>query len=341
MAIYSVIWNQTKDTYTREDVTNQLPVLTLSQPITGGILYENDTLSISGTASEADIGNSVTIRYQINAGASRAIKAFISDGSTAEAFTKQLTFKGGALYDGTTQVASGLVDGVGYVLKVWATDDQGGVSSPIERTFYVVPNRAPSLTVDTPTIEGLIDNDTFTISGTYGDQDGNDVTVAYRINGGNSVQVASGTSGDYDFTVKFGQLVVGTNAVTVEATDSYGAKTSKTVRLNKAEVIADVLKSTARYRLHPPTGSASELLVWVQRGAQLSVSASVSMTDDGEAESFAPMDLTNTSPLESGVVEDEFYYDAGATKSRIILQLDLERDSVDVDDAITLISGVF
>lgn len=341
MAIYSVSWNQTKDTYTREDVTNQLPVLTLSQPITGGNLYENDTLSISGTASEADIGNSVTIRYQINAGASRAIKAFISDGSTAEAFTKQLTFKGGALYDGTTQVASGLVDGVGYVLKVWATDDQGGTSTPIERTFYVVPNRAPQLTVNPPVIEGLIDSDTFTINGTYGDQDGNDVTVSYRINGGNSVQVASGTSGDYDFTVKFGQLVVGTNAITVEATDSYGAKTSKTVRLNKSEVKADVLKSTARYRLHPPTGTASELLVWVQRGAQLTVSASVSMMDEGEAESFVAMNLTNTSPLDTGVVEDEFYYDAGAAKSRIILQLDLERDSVDVDDSIILISGVF
>lgn len=321
-------------------VFNNIPSVVLTGPTPNQTLYENDTLNIAGTATDTDNGNAVTIRYQVNASTARAIKAFVSTGA-AESFSKALTFKGGSLYDGETLIASNLTDGVAHTLKVWATDDQGGQSTIIERTFYVVPNRAPSLTVNAPVIEGLIDSDTFEINGTYGDQDGNDVTVSYRINGGNSVQVASGANGEYDFIVKFGQLVVGTNTITVEVADSYGAKTSKTVRLNKTEVKTDILKSTSRYRLLPPTGTASEVLVWVQRGAQLTVNASVSMTDDGEAESFEAMAVTNTSPLDSGLVEDEFYHDAGAAKSRIILQLDLERDSVDVDDSITLISGVF
>lgn len=305
-------------------------------------LYENDTFNISGTASDADNGNTVTIRYQVNAETVRSIKAFVSDGTTVESFTKSLVFKAGKLFDGDTAITGNLTDGVAHKLKVWATDDQGGTSAIVERDFYVVPNRAPSLTVYPPIISGNIDSDKFTVNGTYNDADGNTTTVKYRINGGNSVQVASGTSGAFDFEVSFAQLVTGPNTIVIEAIDSYGAKTSKTVKLNKNVVETAQLKSTARYKILPPSKTAQAVLLWIERDKDLAIDVAISMTMTGEAESFVPVTVSESVPIAAGsnTYEDTFFYEADAPKDNIIVQIDMTRKSVDADDKITLISGV-
>lgn len=341
MAIYSVLWNQSKDTYSRADITNQVPILVLTQPSNAVNIYENDIFTLSGTVTDADVGNSVTIRYQLNAGVSKAIKAFVSDGKSLEAFSKSLTFRGGALYDGDLLIINGLAEGVEHKLKVWATDDHDGTSTIMERDFYVVPNRAPNLTVTTPTPAGTIDSDSFNISGTYSDDDKNNTTVKYRINGGNSIQVAEGISGNYDFDITLGKLQLGDNTIVVDATDSYGAKTSKTIKFRKNEVKTPITRSTVRYKVEPPTGSASEMLAWIQHDAGLTLNVSASMTLSGEAESYVAMTPGTQVTLSDGQVESEFYIDAGAPKDTIVLQIDMTKTSVDADEAITLIAGVF
>lgn len=318
---------------------NNAPTIAITSPTNNQTLYENDTINISGDAYDADKDQSVTVFYQINNEARKVLATNLSQ--TQISLSKQLTFKGGKLYDGETALTGILADGVAHTLKVWAEDSEKASSAIIERTFYVVPNRAPLLTVINPTPSGIIDVDSFSISGTYSDADGNTTTVVYRINGGNSVQIAQGISGDFTFDVTLGSLQVGVNAITIEATDSYGAKTTKTVKLNKTKVVSPITRSTVRYKVAPPTGTASEILVWLQRDANLTLNASVSMTLSGEAESFVAMTKNATSTLSDGRVEDEFYHQVAEAKDSIVLKFDLTKSSVDANEAITLITGVF
>lgn len=302
-------------------------------------LYENDTFVIDGTVNETNVGDTATVRYQLNAEPARAIKAFISTGAT-EAFSKSLTFKAGKLFDGETAVTGVLADGVAHKLKVYATDDQGGTSPVVERTFYAVPNRAPALTVDAVTPSGIINTDAFDISGSYSDQDGNTTTVRYKINGGNPVEIAQGTSGAWSFNLPLGKLVVGENTIVIEAEDTYGAKTSKTVKLRKKEVKTSIKTGVARYKIEPPTGTAQEVMLWIQHDANLTLDTAISMTQAAEAEAYVPMALTNTATLSNGQVESEFYYNASAAKENILVQITQTKTTADADEKITLISGV-
>ena len=156
------------------------------------------------------------------------------------------------------------------------------------------------------------------------------------------MQVAEGVNGPFEFELSFRQLVIGANEIVIEVVDSYGAKVSKTVKLNKAAVDTPLLKSTARYKINPPTGSARGVLLWIQRDENLDIDVAISMTMQGEVESFVPLTVSNSAPLDqdSPIIEDEFYHEADGTKDNIILQIDMERASLDVSDKIYLISGV-
>lgn len=319
--------------------SNNIPTISLTSPSNNQTLYENDIMNISGEAYDSDKDQSVTIYYQINNEPRKVLATNLSQ--TQISLSKQLVFKASMLFDGDVAVTGVLSDGVAHLLKVWAVDSDGGHSDVVDRTFYVVPNRAPSLIVNNPTPSGIINSDSFTISGSYSDLDGNMTTVVYKINGSNSIQIAQGTEGDFTFDITLGSLQVGVNTLSIEATDSYGAKTSKTIKLNKTEVLSPILHSTARYKVEPPTGKATEILTWIQHDADLLLSASVSMTIAGEPETFVPMTLENTTILQNGQVEDEFYYSTESEKDTIVLKLDLTKSKLDANETVTLITGVF
>jgi len=327
--------------YVKGIAVNKEPIVALT---TGDnrTLYEGDTFAIEGSATDADNGNIVNVRYQINAGTIRALQTGISDGKTPIAFNKALTFKGGILYDGATAITTALAEGVVHTLKVWAEDDQGGKSTTIaERTFYVVPNRPPALTID-PIAEqsSLINVDAITIKGTSSDPDGNDVKVSYKLNNGLATEVHSGQGAPFTFDLKLADLKVGENLVVVEVIDSYNFKTSKTIKLNKTENLTPLLKSTQRYGITPPSGSVKGVLLWIQRDKNLAVSASSSMTLTGEQEVYKPMTKTTTAPVTDSIDEDEYILESVDPKQKIILKLELNRPGVDVNPAISLISGV-
>ena len=298
-------------------------------------LYENDTFTINGTATDPDVGNVVNVKYQINSEAIRAIAVNISTGA-AMPYNKQLTFKGGQLFDGATVVTSALNAGVAHSLKVWAEDDQGGKSAEQIRTFYVVPNRPPALTVD-PFGEqaGMINNDTITLSGASSDPDGNDVVVAYKLNSNAAVQIHSGPVGPWTFDLQLKNLKDGENIIVVEVTDTYGFKSSKTIKLNKTANLTSLSQSTQRYEIMPPSGSAQGVLLWIQRDKDQEMTAEISMTTGSEQEQFIPMELKNSAPIDSATIEDDFRYQADAAKENIVLKLTWSGDK-----PITLISGV-
>lgn len=317
---------------------NNAPAITLTLPTNNQTLYENDTINISGEAYDADKDQSVTAYYQINSEQRKVLATNLSQ--TQIALSKQLTFKGGKLYDGDTALSGTLADGVAHTLKVWAEDSEKASSTIVERTFYVVPNRAPLLSVDAVVPSGVVDADKFKISGTASDQDANStVEVTRRINAGNAVEIYSGASGAWEFEVILSQLVVGQNTIVIEVVDNYGAKTSKTVTLNKKVVKTPILQSVARYKIEPPKGSAKGVLLFIQHDEELDMRVELSMTLNGEQEQYKTLTPVNTAPIQQGVVEDTFEYEGLEAKQNIILKITPSRTDLSFNHKIHLISG--
>lgn len=319
---------------------NSAPFLTVATT-DNRTLYENDQFSVTGQVTDADVGNVVITKFSINGGTERAITSAISQG-TAVTYNKVLTFKQGKLFDGANAVTDTLADGSQHVLRVWAEDDKGGKSAEQVRVFYVVANRSAVLTINPVTsVSDLIDSDTIAISGNVSDPDGNTVTVRYKVGNGLYTQVYSGTGGTFNFNVAIADLQTGVNTVMVQATDSYGLSTTKTLRVTKSANSKPLLKSVATYKLTPPNGSADGIVLWVQRETgDLIVNAEISMGANGAEENFVPMTKDSTAYVTDAIEEDEFTYDNGTAAENIIVRLTMERTSASSDKTIKLISGV-
>lgn len=317
---------------------NVAPTITLTGPGDNATLYENDILNIAGTAFDADADQSVTVYYQINNESRKVLATNLSQ--TQILLSKQLTFKGSKLYDGDTALTGTLADGVAHTLKVWAEDSEKALSAIVERTFYVVPNRAPLLSVDAVVPSGVVDADKFKISGTATDQDANStLKVTSRINAGNAVEIYSGSGGAWEFDLALSQLVVGQNTIVIEVIDNYGAKTSKTVTLNKKELKTPILQSVARYKIEPPKGSAKGVLLFIQRDEELEIKVELSMTLSDEQEQYETLTPVNTAPVQQGLVEDTFEYEGLEAKQNIILKITPSRTDLALNHKIHLISG--
>ncbi|MGE7021982.1 Ig-like domain-containing protein [Solibacillus cecembensis] len=321
------------------NVVNSIPTVIVTSPTANMTLYENDVFNLAGNASDINANQSVTIYAQVNLEQRIVLGVGLSNAPIP--FTKQLKFVGGKLYDGDTPITGSLTDGVPHTLKIWAQDGDGGQSAITERTFYVVPNRPPVLTVDTVQPNGIINTDKFTISGAADDPDGNPVTAAYRSNGGNSVALGI-TDGKWAFDIALAQLQVGQNTIVVELTDSYNFKVSKTIKLNKNEIKTPILDSVARYKIEPPKGSAKGVLLFIERDVDLDLKVELSMTLIGEQENYVTLTQENTAPIpnQTGIVEDTYYHEANEQKNNIILKLSTSRPDVNINNKIHLISGV-
>ncbi|MGN7387708.1 hypothetical protein [Sporosarcina sp. SAFN-015] len=327
--------------YVRGSQVNNVPTVTLYTADSRTIL-ENEAINISGTVVDADAGNVVTVRYRINDGTVRALTSNISTGAVVS-FSKVLKYNSGSLFDGSTTVVASLAENVSHTLRVWAEDDQGGKSTEQVRTFKVIANRPPDITFK-PFAQpsDLLNTDKVTVSGSVSDPDGNLVRVRYRIADGAYTEIYNGpTGGSFSFDIGLALLAEGPNALTVQAIDSFGATTTKTLNVTKSAPTVPLKSSVTRYKLTPPNGSAKGVLLWVERDADgIELSAEISMTAPGEAESFTPMTKTVTAYVTDGIEEDEFTYDAAEAKENIVIQLTQTRTDTAKDVGITLISGV-
>ncbi|MCM0624522.1 hypothetical protein M5J14_08275, partial [Lysinibacillus sp. OL1_EC] len=304
------------------------------------MLYENDTLNITGDSYDPDKDQSVTVFYQINSEQRKVLA--INASLTQITLSKQLTFKNGKIYDGEVALTGTLAEGVAHTLKVWAVDSENGQSATIERTFYVVPNRAPLLSVDAIIPSGVVDADKFKISGTSSDPDANsNVKVTRKINGGNPVEIYNGPGGAWEFDVSLAELVVGENTIVIEVIDNYGAKTSKTIKIKKNEVKTPILHAVGRYKIKPPAGSAKGVLLFIERDEEMDLKVELSMTLAGEQEQYETLTADNTAPMPNtnSIVEDTYYYEATEPKDNIILKLSTTRPDATVNHKIHLISG--
>lgn len=318
---------------------NKAPSVTLISPSDNQTLYENDTINLTGDAYDADKDQSVTVFYQIN-GEQRKVLA-INASQTQITLSKQLTFKDGKLFDGEMVLTGTLAEGVAHTLKVWAVDSENGQSATIERTFYVVPNRAPLLSVDAVVPSGVVDTDKFKISGTSSDPDANaNVKVTKKVNANNPVEIYNGPGGAWEFDVSLAELVIGDNTIVIEVIDNYGAKVSKTIKLKKNEIKTPILHAVARYKITPPAGSAKGVLLFIERDEDMDLTVELSMTLAGEQEQYETLTANNTAPMPTkGIVEDTFYFETTEPKDNIILKISTTRPDATVNHKIHLISG--
>ncbi|WP_153732520.1 hypothetical protein [Sporosarcina obsidiansis] len=309
--------------------TNVAPTISVNTP-NNATLYENDTFLVDGSAKDTDAGNVVIVRYQINNGTAVAIETKVSDGTTSIPFSRQFTFKGGKLHYNGSAITEALDEGTAHTLKVWAEDDQGGKSEVIERTFYVVPNRPPKLTINPfETLSDLINADKVTFTGSTSDPDGNDIIVSYKLNGGLATEVYRGKDGDWSFDLLLSALKDGENTIVVETVDSYNFKTSLTRKLNKQANLTPLANSVQRYTIVPPAGSAQGVLMWLERDESQYVKAEISMTNGTEPENFVPMiwndedikDDPQPGPISPGVVEDFLKFRADSPAEKIAIKL--------------------
>ncbi|QTD40656.1 hypothetical protein [Sporosarcina sp. Te-1] len=307
---------------------NKIPSITLNTD-NNKTLYENDSFVIEGTALEPDVGDVLIVYYKINGGLARGFATKVSDG-TAMSYKETLTFKSGKLHRGETAITDTLKEGTPYTLDVWAEDNQGGKSEIETRTFYVVPNRPPTLSIDAiEEASGLIDSDKVTINGMSADPDGNNVTVRYRINEETAVQIHNGPAGPFTFDVQLSKLKDGENTIVVEAIDTHDFKVSKTITLNKSPNQTPLAKSVQRYTIVPPAGNAKVVYLWLERDASERVQVDISMTNGTEPESFVPMIWNDEDSKEDpqpvtiapGIVEDFFKFQSEVPAEKIAIQL--------------------
>ncbi|MDR7318928.1 DNRLRE domain-containing protein [Brevibacillus nitrificans] len=129
-----------------EPIVNNPPTLTLSSPADNQTLAEGNTLPVQGSATDADSGNVVTVKYKINSGTTRALTSGVSDGSSPLSFAKTLTYSNKRIWDGSTDVTGvDLAENTNHILTIWSEDDQGGKSAEVTRMFKVIWNRPPAI----------------------------------------------------------------------------------------------------------------------------------------------------------------------------------------------------
>ena len=109
-------------------ITNFSPSLTLST-LTNQVLSQspgNDTLSLTGTAKDQDIGNTISIKYSIDgvASYSNITAGILTANGSDQSFNYSITINN-TVSEGT------------YILRVWAMDNNGEASAQSTRTFTI------------------------------------------------------------------------------------------------------------------------------------------------------------------------------------------------------------
>lgn len=323
-----------------------LEVLNASPNITDNtnnnkVFYEQEILNINGSVSDTDNGDIMSVKYKVNNGTTRAIATSISDGTTPIAYSKTIKFTNNKLYDGVNEVATGLVDGQTYAITIWAEDDKGGKSTEIVRNFTVVPNRPPVLAIDpiTPKTD-KINSELLSLSGTVTDADGNDVAVSLRLNESTSKQIYSGVPSAFTTDIKISDLIEGSNTLTITAKDTFDFVITKTVTIKKTKNATKLKTGVARYKVNPPSGSAKQIIAWIQKEVgDLIVDADVSMVDADAQEVYVPMTKLSA-PIDDLIEEDEFSHEELVEKSDIVLKLKLTKIDALSTASIKQVSGV-
>lgn len=227
--------NVTITYYIGKKKKNLYPTLTLSNQ-NNHVLSEGSILSITGSASDTDNGDVVTVKYKINNGTVRNIASGVATG-TPLSFAQNLTFSNKRLRDGSTEITGDLAENVDHILTVWAEDDKGGKSTEVTRKFRVIHNRPPVISgtnEDLGTIQAP-PSKTYTVKELENDA----FTVTEKINGKVIRSFAGVAEQENTITIPHGlwiRLQPGVqHTLAIEATDSKGMTAVRTYTFVRQE----------------------------------------------------------------------------------------------------------
>ncbi len=197
---------------------------------------QNEVL-VDGSARDADANDNIIIKMQINDGTIRNIQSALSDGSTPIEFSKKITYSNKRVYDGATPLTNDLAENVDHTLKVWADDGQGGISTVEERTFRVIHNRPPVISGTDEDLGELLDTPSITYQ--VDDPEKQTATITERINGQiiRTFDAELGTEYKLEIPIEMWiplQLEQ-EHKLTIEAKDSFGAKSTRTYKFTRTE----------------------------------------------------------------------------------------------------------
>lgn len=219
-----------------EPFKNTDPTITLSSPADNQTLVEGNTYTIAGTATDADDGNVVTVKYKIDDGTPRNITAAVSDGTTPINFSKTLTYLNNRLYDGQNPVTPILDDQVSHTLTVWAEDDQGGKSPDTTRNFTVLYNQPPEISGSDQDLGTITSPPSIQYSVT--DVEGYSFTITEAVDG-DTIRSFPGVDGQQEtLTIPLEMWITlepgVTHQLTISATDQYNATSVRTYTFIRA-----------------------------------------------------------------------------------------------------------
>ena len=200
------------------------PVIAIVSPTSGSYSTNNKPV-ITWKVTDTDSGvNPSTIGITLDSGTK----------VTGDAITKTAITGG---YQCTYTPTTALSDG-SHTIKLDASDYDGNAAATSSTSFKVdtVP---PVLTLSSPTDKLITNQTACTVKGTTNDATSSPVTVTVKLNSGAAEAVTVGSDGSFSKALT---LAVGTNTITVVATDGAGKTTTitRTVTLDKT---APVIKS--------------------------------------------------------------------------------------------------
>lgn len=291
------------------------------------VLHHGETLHLTGSYSDPDVGDVITANFSVNDGAAQVLDVKLNDGKpqTYDKVIKMMTTddKADIIYNDKV-IASGLEKDKTHTIRFWAHDDKGARSADEFRRFQVVPNRPPVITLtDVATVHDLSIVDTLSYKGNVIDLDGDDVTMTVDYGSGVNDVILDGN--DFTVEIPIKSLRVGANNVKFVATDSFGVKSQKEVRT----VLNSVVKQTDVTILRMQTDYEKEidinkLQLWAKRAAedndiQLSVSP---VADDGSPEEYVETTKKDSTSTIAGTVthEDFFEYEQTDLTSGLVLK---------------------
>lgn len=215
---------------------NVPPTVSVTSPADNLTLVEGNTYPIAGTATDADSGNVVTVKYKFDNGTAYNLTASVSDGTTPINFSKTLTYLNNRLYDGQNPVTPILDENVTHTLTVWAEDDQGGKSPDTTRNFTVLYNQPPEISGSDQDLGTITAPPSIQYSVT--DVEGYSFTITEAVDG-NTIRTFPGVDGQQEtLTIPLEMWITlepgVTHQLTITATDQYNATSVRTYTFIRA-----------------------------------------------------------------------------------------------------------
>lgn len=219
--------DQTLGSSLRLQVTEKVaPVITITSPTSGSYIISNQP-TIQWTVTDDDSGvDDSTISITL-------------DGTEYTSGITKTAITGG--YSCSFTPASALSDGAHTAS--FAASDHDGNAATVKSTTFTVDTVPPVLSVTAPEDNSITNVAAVTVTGTTNDVTSSPVTLTVQLNSGEAEEVTVGQDGSFSKSLT---LALGSNTITVVATDTAGKSSTvtRTVTLDQSAPVISAVTIT-------------------------------------------------------------------------------------------------